>query len=73
MTSPKQLTKRHLGQDGPEVPRLGLGLLGASGTYGTPRSHADRLTFLDQAYTKREIFWDTGEPFLRCFGRTGSQ
>lgn len=60
MASLKKLSTRPLGKIGPEVPRLGLGLMGTSGTYGPASSDADRLALLDHAYEKGETFWDTG-------------
>jgi aryl-alcohol dehydrogenase-like predicted oxidoreductase len=56
----KQLPARPLGKNGPQLPRLGLGLMNASGTYGLAGSDADRLAFLDEAYKMGEVFWDTG-------------
>jgi aryl-alcohol dehydrogenase-like predicted oxidoreductase len=51
---------RKLGKNGPEVPRLGLGLMGLSGVYGLPAPDKERLAFLDEAYKMGERFWDTG-------------
>jgi hypothetical protein len=58
--SPKTIPTRPLGNHGPLVPRLGLGLMGASGTYGMPAADAERLAFLDKAYEMGERFWDSG-------------
>lgn len=60
MAAFKTLPTRPLGKNGPLVPRLGLGLMGASGTYGTSLADAERLAFLDEAYKRGERFWDTG-------------
>jgi hypothetical protein len=57
---PKIVT-RALGKNGPQVPRLGLGLMGLSGHYGLPAPDEERLAFLDKAYEMGERFWDTGE------------
>lgn len=49
-----------LGKSGPEVPRLGLGLMGLSAFYGTIKPDSERLAFLDTAYELGETFWDSG-------------
>ena len=64
MSSSNQLPTKPLGKKGPEVPRIGLGLMGASAVYGIPGSDEERLAFLDQAYEMGERFWDTGEWYL---------
>ncbi|KAJ5806571.1 Aldo/keto reductase [Penicillium pulvis] len=58
----KTLPTRRLG-NGPLVPRLGLGLMGASGTYGNSLSDEERLDFLDEAYKRGERFWDTADKY----------
>jgi hypothetical protein len=60
MASFNKLPTRQLGKNGPQIPRLGLGLMGISGIYGMPAPDAERLAFLDEVYKKRETFWDTG-------------
>lgn len=55
------LQLRQLGKSGPTVPRLGLGMMGLSGMYGTPAPDAERLDFLDEAYKMGETWWDTGK------------
>ncbi|CAI7632568.1 unnamed protein product [Penicillium bialowiezense] len=58
------LPGRPLGRHGPlHVPRLGLGLMGASGVYGRPSGDEERLKFLDQAYERGERFWDTADKY----------
>ena len=61
MNSFSKLSTRPLGKDGPQVPRLGLGFVALSGAYGSPGTDTERLAFLDEAYKRGEIFWDTGE------------
>ena len=60
ITSP--LVSRPLGNNGPIVPRLGLGLL----SLGMPgQSDEERLAFLDAAFERGERFWDTGTHEIR--------
>ena len=63
MASFNQLPTRQLGCNGPQIPRLGLGLMSNSGTYGVPALDVERLAFLDEVYKKGETFWDTGKSF----------
>jgi len=69
MASLSKLPTRPLGKNGPQVPRLGLGLMGLSGVYGTPAADAERLAFLDEAYKQGEVFWDTGKFAAMLFRR----
>ena len=55
------LPKRQLGKDGPQVSRLGFGLMGLSGAYGAVESTEDRLRVLDRAYELGETFWDSAD------------
>ncbi|KAM0257734.1 hypothetical protein ACHAQJ_004185 [Trichoderma viride] len=64
-TLPKIVT-RSLGKNGPQVPRLGLGLMGLSGHYGLPAPDEERLAFLDKAYEMGERFWDTSDMYGDC-------
>ena len=61
MASFSKLPTRPLGKNGPQVPRLGLGMVGISGVYGLPGSDEERLAFLDEVYKRGETFWDTGK------------
>jgi hypothetical protein len=57
----KPLVTRPLGKNGPQVPRLGLGLMSLSGAFGLSATEKERLAFLDEAYKMGERFWDTCE------------
>lgn len=50
-----------LGKNGPQVSRLGFGLMGLSVFYGAPKPDAERLAILDAAYEKGERFWDSSD------------
>ncbi|KAH8651431.1 NADP-dependent oxidoreductase domain-containing protein [Xylariales sp. PMI_506] len=60
------LVTRPLGKNGPQVPRLGLGLMGTSGHYGLPMQNDERLALLDEAYKVGERFWDTADMYGDC-------
>ena len=59
--APQLLPTRPLGRNGPQVPRLGLGLMGISVFYGAAKPEAERIGLLDNAYKLGETFWDTGK------------
>lgn len=63
----EKLPTRPLGKNGPELPRLGLGLMVASGVYGIPPADKERFAFLDEAYKRGETFWDTGKLVISTF------
>ncbi|KAJ5411646.1 uncharacterized protein N7487_006005 [Penicillium crustosum] len=63
MATLSKIPLRQLGRNGPFVPRLGLGLMGASGVYNAPLSEADHLAFIDEAYNRGETFWDTADKY----------
>ncbi|KAK3683038.1 hypothetical protein LTR37_020620 [Vermiconidia calcicola] len=58
-----RVATRPLGKNGPQVPRIGLGLMVLSGMYSTPAPDADRLAFLDEAYKQGARFWDTADEY----------
>ncbi|KAL7918459.1 NADP-dependent oxidoreductase domain-containing protein [Trichoderma austrokoningii] len=60
------IVTRALGKNGPQVPRLGLGLMGLSGHYGLPAPDEERFAFLDKAYEMGERFWDTSDMYGDC-------
>lgn len=66
MSTFKQLPTRPLG-NGPLLPRLGLGLMNNSGTYGVAGSDTDHLAFLNEAYKMGEVFWDTFKHCMKLF------
>jgi aryl-alcohol dehydrogenase-like predicted oxidoreductase len=50
-----------LGKGGPQVNRLGIGLMGLSAYYGAPKPDVESFAVLDKAYELGERFWDSGE------------
>ena len=58
------IPQRPLGKNGPNVPRLGLGLAGISMAYGTIPTDKVRFALLDRAVEIGETFWDTSEYVL---------
>ncbi|RAH76902.1 Aldo/keto reductase [Aspergillus japonicus CBS 114.51] len=63
MATPGKLPTRSLGRHGPLLPRIGLGLMGASGVYGMPLDDDKILNLLDEAYARGETFWDTADKY----------
>ncbi|KAF0323515.1 Aldo-keto reductase yakc [Colletotrichum sp. SAR11_59] len=61
MAPPASLPTRQLGQNGPKITALGLGLMGLSLAYGTPGSDDERLSFLDRAWEIGATNWDTSD------------
>ncbi|OTB03017.1 hypothetical protein M426DRAFT_322243 [Hypoxylon sp. CI-4A] len=71
---------RQLGRNGPQIPALGLGLMGLSSFYGTPPPDEERLKFLDRAHELGCTHWDSAalygdsEVILgKWFQRTGKR
>ncbi|KAF2872429.1 aldo/keto reductase [Massariosphaeria phaeospora] len=50
-----------LGRNGPQVTRLGFGLMGLSMAYGPVPADPERLALLDRAYELGERHWDTAD------------
>lgn len=53
-----------LGRNGPQVNRLGLGLMGLSISYGPAKPDSERLALLDYAHEQGERFWDTADMYV---------
>lgn len=52
---------RRLGKNGPQIPALGLGLMGLSVAYGEVPDDEERLGFLDKAVELGATNWDSSE------------
>ncbi|KAI3571630.1 NADP-dependent oxidoreductase domain-containing protein [Fusarium oxysporum f. sp. albedinis] len=52
---------RKLGQHGPTIPAIGLGLMGLSVFYGKPRSNEERFLLLDKALELGATHWDSSD------------
>ncbi|KAH7029461.1 aldo/keto reductase [Microdochium trichocladiopsis] len=52
---------RRLGRDGPEIPVIGLGMMGASVGYGQVAPDDERLALLDHAWKIGARNWDTSD------------
>ncbi|KAH6639464.1 aldo/keto reductase-like protein [Boeremia exigua] len=55
------LPTAQLGRNGPQVNRLGLGLMGLSSFYGASKPDEERLEVLTQAHALGERFWDSSD------------
>ncbi|KAF2973158.1 hypothetical protein GQX73_g453 [Xylaria multiplex] len=71
---------RRIGKNGPEVPALGLGLMGMSTLYGAPPSDEERFKVLDRAVEIGATFWDSSDMYGdneellgKWFQRTGKR
>jgi aryl-alcohol dehydrogenase-like predicted oxidoreductase len=58
-----KLPTHKLGRNGPHITALGLGLMGLSAFYGTKKPDNERFAFLDAAYDKGELFWDSADMY----------
>ncbi|KAB2573613.1 putative aldo-keto reductase putative protein [Lasiodiplodia theobromae] len=61
MSPPSSIPTRKLGKNGPQVPAIGLGLMGLSIFYGPVASEEERLAFLDKAYELGQTNWDSSD------------
>jgi aryl-alcohol dehydrogenase-like predicted oxidoreductase len=52
-----------LGKNGPQVTRLGFGLMGLSTFYGPAKPDNERLALLDNAHSLGELFWDSSDMY----------
>ena len=59
----KTLQKRKLGNSGLEVSALGLGCMGMSWSYGTPKSKQEMITLIRSAVERGVTFFDTAEVY----------
>ena len=59
----KTLQKRKLGNSGLEVSALGLGCMGMSWSYGTPKSKQEMITLIRSAVEHGVTFFDTAEVY----------
>ncbi|KAK8104522.1 Aldo-keto reductase yakc [Apiospora kogelbergensis] len=56
-----QVLTRQIGRDGPSIPAVGFGLMGASAGYGATDSDETRLKLLDRAWELGCTNWDTAD------------
>lgn len=61
-TKDKPVTRK-LGKDGPEIPAIGLGLMGLSVVYGKVGSVEERLSILDRAWEIGATHWDSSDMY----------
>lgn len=58
-----KLPTAKLGKNGPEVTRMGFGLMGLSAFYGAPKPDEERFKVLDKCYELGELFWDSADMY----------
>ncbi|PNS20007.1 Pyridoxal reductase [Sphaceloma murrayae] len=64
VTGSSKLATVPLGKNGPQVTRMGIGLMGLSAFYGAVKPDSERLAFLDALYASGELFWDSADMYL---------
>ena len=60
MSPPVTLPSQRLGKNGPQVPRMGVGLMNLS-MFNKNATRESGLAFLDNAWSRGQVFWDTGK------------
>ncbi|KAK3934692.1 NADP-dependent oxidoreductase domain-containing protein [Diplogelasinospora grovesii] len=63
MVPPVSLPTRRLGNNGPQISAVGLGLMGLSLAYGTIGSDEERFAILDRAWELGCTNWDTSDMY----------
>ncbi|EED13609.1 hypothetical protein TSTA_098660 [Talaromyces stipitatus ATCC 10500] len=63
MATLSKVPTRAFGKHGPNLSRLGLGLMNNSGVFNLPPPDAERFVLLDHAYNRGETFWDTADEY----------
>ncbi|KAI0136754.1 aldo/keto reductase [Xylariales sp. AK1849] len=63
MAPPRNIPTSQLGRDGPQVPKLGFGLMGLSVGYGQVPQDEECMKILDRAWELGEVFWDTADAY----------
>jgi aryl-alcohol dehydrogenase-like predicted oxidoreductase len=57
------MQKRRLGKSDLEVSAIGLGCMGMTGSYGSPRDRRAMISLLRQAVERGVTFFDTAEVY----------
>lgn len=63
------LPQKQLGHNGPQVPAMGLGLMGLSAFYNDNANQSDEEHFkiLDAAHTAGQVLWDSADVYGNRF------
>lgn len=62
MAPPVTLPSQQLGSNGPQVPRIGVGLMNLS-LFNEQQAEEEKLAIYDGAWSKGEVLWDTGRSY----------
>lgn len=62
MSPPVSLPSQPLGKNGPQVPRIGVGLMNLS-IFNDRQTEEEKLSVYEGAWSKGQVFWDTGTAF----------